>query len=498
MTNSSSAPDRKQAKVSMSSNIYLLLLLLLPLGWWIGRGGSDFSRRVIPAAIAVVVFILAIMIGWFAKIYSSGEKSDDSTSQDLRKSSLPTNFYWVIVFLLSIGWWFIAGGRDSARSILFAAASLAAFAVGAIAGFIFSSFGEELATFGKIRDWIIAGITGATFAELAEQGGAFKKVLQKFAPTQTATDFGLVTSMAVVYFALGFYYMFLQRELILNVLLAKSRAELGRLDGDAEARDAIQKLLAMLSPSLLTGVEDISNVLKAKEVEQFRQLLDSDEVQKFLTQAEGAVKQGHLLDWDTVSKVAYVYYYKVYCTPDKDKKQSLVRSALQWIRRALVFNPLHADLTMKCADMEMIDENYPTAISILDHMVTREDAPVYVKQWLGYALLYAPGRLEEAIRNSQDYLQQFPQSSETMLNLACAYAQLYCQELSTGKTADESKESRSHALRYLEEALQLDPASREYVQKNYSVKGESFECMDQDNGYREVVGLPPAPAKGNA
>jgi tetratricopeptide (TPR) repeat protein len=395
---------------------------------------------------------------------------------------------------LSIGWWIIAGGHDPARSILFAAVSLAAFMGGAMVGFLFSSFGEELATFGKIRDWMIAGITGATFAELAEQGGVFKRLLEKFSLTHAPGEFGLITSMAIVYFSLGFFFMFLQRELILNLLLAKSRAELGRLDGNAEAGVAIQKLLSKLSPSLLTGVDDVGKVLKAKEADELRKLLDSDEVQKFLAQAEDAVKEGRLLDWDSVSKVSYIYYYKVYCTPEPEKKRAVVQSALQWLRRALVFNPLHVDLTMKCADMEMIDENYPAAISILDQMVTREDAPVYVKQWLGYALLQVPGRLQEAIRYSEEYLRQFPQSSESLFNLACAYAQLYCQQLSSGTEA--SPKNRDQALRYLEAALQIDPASREDVQKSYSAKGGSFECMDSDNAYRKVVGLSPLPPKG--
>jgi tetratricopeptide (TPR) repeat protein len=487
------APTAPRKQFSISKKVYWLLILLLPLGWWIRGDGSGWRQRAPLAAIAILLLLLAAMVGWFSKIYLDDDQARRAGSgipagTASKKSWFSTgNVYWLILFPLSVVWWIIAGNKDPGKSVLFAAASLAAFAVGGMAGFVFSSFGEELATFGKIRDWIIAGITGATLVELAEQGGVFRKVLLNFVPSEQPGEFGLTISMAVVYFSLGFFFMFLQRELLLNILLAKSRAERGRLDGTQQTGIAIQKLLAKLPSSVLTGVDDVDAVLKPQEAEELRKLLDQDDVKLFLAQAEDALKDGQPLDWDTVSKVAYVYYYKVYCTPDPQKK-TLVQDALHWIRRALVFVPMHVDLTMKYADMEMIDEDYPTAVSILDQIVVRDDAPAYAKQWLGYALLKVPDRLRDSIRFSEEYLRDFPETSEALFNIALAYAKLYCSELrKAGITSRPDSENHKKALSNLDEALRRDPDYRQHVQENYSAKGASFECMDKDPEYRRIV-----------
>src|SRR5258708_39609076 len=125
---------------------------------------------------------------------------------------------------------------------------------------------------GKIGDWVGGGITGVTLAEAAHNGGAFKTFLLKFTLNEnTAGQFGLVLSMAVVYFSLGFLFMFFQRELILNVVLAKSRAERGQLDGTKQTALAIQKLFAQLPASVVSGVTDIDDTsVNENEREELR------------------------------------------------------------------------------------------------------------------------------------------------------------------------------------------------------------------------------------
>jgi tetratricopeptide (TPR) repeat protein len=505
MVDSPSAPKRKEMGFSLSNKLYWLLVLLPPTGWWIWSSGSDKLRRAILALVVIAVFVSGLLAGFFSrKAQTLDDRSktpaDQSTSRFVKKPwfSLPSNIYWLMLFLLSVSWWDIAGGNDKPKSILLAAVSLAAFMIGAMAGFLFTSFGDELATFGKIRDWVIAGITGATVAELAEQGGVFKNILQKFVQTQGPGEFGLVISMAVVYFSLGFFFMFLQRELLLNILLAKSRAERGRLDGTVQAALVIQKLLIKLPPSLLTGIDSVDAVLEPKEAEELRSLLGADDVKLFLTQAEQALKEGHPLDWDTVSKVAYIYYYKVYCVPEQEKP-NLLQCAIHWIQRALVLNPMHVDLLMKYADMQMIDEDYTTAVATLEQLAVRDDAPGYVKQWLGYALLQIPERLQDSIKYSQEFLRQFPDTSESMFNTALAYAKLYCRELRATKTTLKlDSQNRLQALAHLGEALEKDPDYRKHVQENYSSKGGSFECMDSDQDYRKLVGLDTESPKENS
>jgi hypothetical protein len=67
-------------------------------------------------------------------------------------------------------------------------------------------------------------------------------------------------AIAVSYSTFGFFYMFLQRELILNLLLAESRAARGRLEGTLEASIVVQRLLVNVPASILSGSEDIDVV----------------------------------------------------------------------------------------------------------------------------------------------------------------------------------------------------------------------------------------------
>jgi len=115
--------------------------------------------------------------------------------------------------------------------------------------------------------------------------------------------------------------MFFQRELIFNVLLTASRAERGRLEGTRQAGQLIQQFLAMLPVSILSGVDDVDDIVEfhKDEADRLRELLDSDDVKKFVEEAAQAVKHGNA-DWDIVSKAANLHYYRTYFEKDDAKK----------------------------------------------------------------------------------------------------------------------------------------------------------------------------------
>src|SRR6266852_4762624 len=133
---------------------------------------------------------------------------------------------WSLIAIVSVGWWIIASQHSRWRLVLVVGLSLSSFMVGCLVGFLFTSYGEETGTVGKIRDWLIGGITGITIAK----AGAIKGLLLTFAAGAGPSEFALAISSAVVYAVLGFFFMFFQRELILNVLLAQSRAERGTIE----------------------------------------------------------------------------------------------------------------------------------------------------------------------------------------------------------------------------------------------------------------------------
>jgi tetratricopeptide (TPR) repeat protein len=369
--------------------------------------------------------------------------------------------------------------------------SIASFAIGSMVGFLFTSYGEESGTVGKIRDWLIGGISGVTFAQIIDRESALKRVLASFM-TDGANDYALVVSAAITYAILGFFFMFLQRELILNVVLAKSRAERGMMDGTQQAGIVMQRFLVALPPSLLSGADDIDEILtfRKEEAENLRTLLYSEEMQTFFEQAEGAAKSGLPLDWDVVSKVANLAYYRIYFEKEEGK-YSQAQCAYSWISRGLFMNALHVDLTVKCADtLHMMDRD-DEAVAILEKLERTPDAPAYVKQWLGFFLLNVQGRLDDAIRYSEEYHRLFPEESDSIFNIAYAFAEKYDAELfGSGKKDDPQSTNRSMALSKLKEALHDQPEYAETVRTKWTREGEGFCRLVHDKEFRAIVGLP--------
>jgi tetratricopeptide (TPR) repeat protein len=397
---------------------------------------------------------------------------------------------WIVISIISIGWWVIASQGLRWRLVLVSGLSLASFMVGCLVGFLLTSYGEETGTVGKIRDWLIGGITGLTIAK----AGALKGLLLTFAAGPGPSEFALAAASAVAYAVLGFFFMFFQRELILNVLLAESRAERGRLEGTGQAGQVIQRFLLALPASILSGVDDVDEIVEFRksEAEKLRILLYSDEVQKFLDDSESAVESGVALDWDIVSKAANLHYYRTYFEKEENKLAQAT-CAHGWIVRALTMNPLHVDFTVKYADTLGMMDRYEEAVAILERLEHTPEAPAYVKQWLGYFLLFVD-RMDDAIRYSEEYHRLFPAESDSVFNVASAYAQKYCGELSqSGQSSNPDSVSRKLAISNLREALRGEPEYAETVRTKWTEKGESFDCFLSDRDFRSLVGLPVEP-----
>ena len=123
-----------------------------------------------------------------------------------------------------------------------------------------------------------------------------------------------------------------------------------------------------------------SKILGKPEVEELQKELYAPEVDDFLKQADEAAKTG-ALDWDIVSKVAYVSYYRTYF--EKDHQDAEVKRAIDWLVRALNMNPNHVELTMKYAEMLGNQKDYDAAAAILERLERRPEAPTLVSEWFG-------------------------------------------------------------------------------------------------------------------
>jgi tetratricopeptide (TPR) repeat protein len=401
---------------------------------------------------------------------------------------------WMAFFVVTLVWWALAARHSPQRLVLLVGLSFASFMVGCLVGFLFTSYGQEEATVGKVRDWLVGGLTGLTIAEAS----SIKSLLANFAIDNSTQEFALVVSVAVLYTGLGFFFMFIERELILNVWLAQSRAERGRLEGTQEAGHVALRLLQALPASILSGVHDVNEVVEDDESEkELRKLLDRDDVQKFLDQADEAATSGAPLDLDVTSKVANLRYYRTYFEKGEDERSAEAERALEWILRALYVNPLHVDLNVKYADMLGVLDRYDEAVSILERVERTVDAPAYIRQWLGYYLIKV-GRTNEAIQYSRKYHEQFPDESDTFFNIARAYARKYCDELATsGEKVRAKSENRAHALENLKKGLRAQPDYAQILSKKWASPDsddDEWECLIKDPELRALVGLQTLPA----
>jgi len=389
---------------------------------------------------------------------------------------------WTVIAVGSVLWFTLLGQGSLHRSVLLACLGLGSFMAGSFVGFLFSSYGEEDSTLGKLRDWLIGAITALSVAKAS----SLKAVLVVFASDTSSTEFAYTLGTAVLYAGIGFYFMYFYREIILNLTLARSRAERGKLEGSQQAGQVVQRFLLRLPASVLTGVDDIEDVgdVNKEEAENLKGLLYSEDVDGFLKQADDAVKEG-TADWDVVSKAAYICYYRTYF--EKDTQAAAVAKASEWITRALNMIPLHVDLTMKYAEMLAAKGELEAATALLERLELRSESPFLVWEWLGYYLRFLPNRLDDAVRYSERYHAIFPEETDSLFNIAYACCRKYCQEMASGTASDATAASRQKAFAALRQALKDQPEMKEKIRTEWMKDGTGLECLAGDNEFKSIV-----------
>lgn len=212
-------------------------------------------------------------------------------SQNADKSNRWLAPTWTIAGVLSVIWWAVCGQGSVQRGILLACLSLSSFMIGSLVGFLFSSYGEEVGTLGKIRDWLIGAVTALTVLKV----DSLKTLIAIFAGNSAGYEYAYALGNAILFAGLGFYFMYFYREIILNVLLAQSRAQRGKLEGSQEAGHVVRSFQLRLPASVLTGIEDIDEVqdMDKEETEQLKRTLYSDDVESFLDKPTRFVRLAH-------------------------------------------------------------------------------------------------------------------------------------------------------------------------------------------------------------
>jgi tetratricopeptide (TPR) repeat protein len=387
-----------------------------------------------------------------------------------------------VALLCWIGW---IGVHRWWRPILLVALAAGSLLVGSLIGFVFTSYSDEANTVGKVRDWIVGALAGVTLLKFR----SLKAVILVFAYTNSASDFALALATSVVFACLGFFFMFFGRELIFNIPLAIARRKRTEIENTQEAGAVTLELISVIPSSILVGIDDADDLKNsADQNAKLSGDLYSPNVNAFLDQSQQALAAGVPLDWDIVSKVAYLQYYRAYFAKPEDK-EAQQQCAYDWILRALIINPQHVDFAVKRADVLALMSRWSECVSILEALAKRPECPFFVLQWLGYYVLYLRGREDEAIEASQKYLALFSDSNESRRNLACGYGQRVCRTAGLNGTIDTGSVDYQNALANLRIALQANPNYAKVMRTTWIEPGGSFSCFKQDSGYRKLVGL---------
>lgn len=333
----------------------------------------------------------------------------------------------------------------------FVAASAFALSIGALVGFIFSSNQGEENSVGKVRDWLLGGITGLAIAEAARQGESLELFFRRFVVTGHEIDFSTVLALFAYHGCFGFFAMYYTRELILNRELMRSRRDIERL--------------AQVAASELNKADSQQSV--GEKIDREKGMVPSvalsEPVQELVRKAEKMNVSD--LPGEGVEQVANALYH-----------QERYEEAIPYFKRLLELKPKDFGAAMKLAVCLGDTGRRAEAVNILGKIVSLPGAPAEVHKLLGYYLLWFPERLEESIKESLEYLKYAPADGGSLLNIACAYAQLY------GRTRDG--QSKEKALQFLSKAIATNTSWR---QRATELMDQDFSSLRNDPEFQSLV-----------
>jgi tetratricopeptide (TPR) repeat protein len=282
--------------------------------------------------------------------------------------------------------------------------------------------------------------------------------------------------------------MYFARKLSLNPALAEAGKAVDRIQISAKVSVIATRITEKLPQSLLLGREYIEDELKPGEFEGIHKELSTDDVNQFLKACEEDIQGGVRIEPGNVAMAAQIHYYRVYFEKEgTEARDAQERKALDWINRALMFDPLNPDFQMKLADVYNAQGRYVEAVSMIERLERDDNAPQYIQQWLGYFLLFIDGREQDAIGHSLEFHKRFPDESSGLFNASCGYAQLYTIELrQQGVKELLSSNNRTESLRLLQLALQAD-SDQKILARKQAEPGQSFESLAADPEFTKLI-----------
>ncbi len=410
-----------------------------------------------------------------------------------RKSLNPIVSY-IILFssvVCTIAWSILIGLGSIERTSLVLITCSTAFALGTLIGFVFTVFGDEMNTFGKMRDSFIAlasGVAGLSIAKTAELGGLLGSI-QLFQQKSEAGAWFTVL-FVTTYGISGFYFMYFAREFTLNPALAEARKKLERKNELISRVSEVAAEMAKKVPiRVLSGRESIDEPEGDGDeaTKKLKAALYTDEVNEFLSICEDEISKGSL-PIDFINKAWALHYYRIrFNKKDSPQRLEQEEKAVEWITRIIMIDPLDPLPQIKLAEVYGLLDRDEECVFLLERLERDIESPQYIPQWLGFYLLFVEGREEDAIKYSMDYLKRFPDEGPTLFNISRAYSQLYRKEQNVKLLGDNHEsENRKKALEYLSKSIQLDSSFAQFAKERSESNG-SFDVLAQDPDFLSII-----------
>lgn len=358
----------------------------------------------------------------------------------------------------SVLWWLMAGQFDPRQIASVVASSLAALAIGTLIGFVFTAYSQEKETVGKVRDWLLGGLTGLGIAEFVSGAEHVRDFVQLFASGGTPYTVGVHVANMLVYGTLGFFALLVLRKTRWNEMFMHKDIELRRLE---------EKLRRMGERA---GPEDRDEL----PIELGRQPRREPEpaVQREANEAVRAMTKANI----SIEDLAPADRLKL------ARAQLLAGrhpDAMHTYEQLLVVGFDTARVAKELADVYWRVGRYRDAAAVIErHRSQIGGAAMHL---LGYYLLWVRDRLKDALRYSEAYLAEHAHHSATLINKACALAQLAELE------GNEQPEYRRSAIETLRRAVELDAQWRSRIAELSMAPGDDFYSLRSDAEFRKIV-----------
>ncbi len=276
----------------------------------------------------------------------------------------------------------------------------AALNVGAVIGFLYSTFGDEEAKFSKMFLAVNGVLGGATLTDLLKKDNSLLVSCLKQITVGCGLEeksMGLVLVIIITCVPVGFFWLYFNRKLVLNPLMHLASKSL------REANEVLNQkpLQVNTDPDMAQPAPDPEVVAAAKIITKSGPPADPGNVGSLINVARS--------------------FYEL-----KDFDQ-----AVSYFQKALAIRPNQPEALVASASALLESGENLQAIPVLEKLVGLPIVPAIAWKLLGYAYLFYPDdgpdktqKLEASVTASRKYIALEPDDWGAKLNLACAYGQL--------------------------------------------------------------------------